>query len=112
MIKRYGFLYGGYAFCYWEVADMIRKLAIAAVPVFIKVQPLGSLQAVLGEIVLVIYIFATSYVRPFSNSHDNLLQVGSMIGVSYSPLTLAITYGRTTLRGMPIRTKVFTSSLL
>lgn len=59
---------------------MIRKLAIAAIPVFIKVQPLGSLQAVLGEIVLVIYIFVVSYLKPFGNPHDNLLQVGSMIG--------------------------------
>ena len=80
VIKRFGFLYGGYAFPYWEVADMIRKLAIAAIPVFIKVQPLGSLQAVLGEIVLVIYIFVVSYLKPFGNPHDNLLQVGSMIG--------------------------------
>ena len=80
MIKRYGFLYGGYSFPYWEVADMVRKLAIAAIPVFIKPQPLGSLQAVLGEIVLVIYIFVVSYLKPFGNPHDNLLQVGSMIG--------------------------------
>lgn len=63
---------------------MIRKLAIAAIPVFIKVQPLGSLQAVLGEIVLVIYIFVVSYLKPFGNPHDNLLQVGSMIGEAFS----------------------------
>jgi len=74
VVKRYGFLYGGYSFPYWEVADMVRKLAIAAIPVFIKTQPLGSLQAVLGEIVLVIYIFVVSYLKPFSNPHDNMLQ--------------------------------------
>ena len=59
---------------------MIRKLAIAAVPVFIKSQPTGSLQGVLGEIVLVIYIFVISYLKPFAASEDNLLQVGSMLG--------------------------------
>lgn len=84
VIKRFGFLYGGYAFPYWEVADMVRKLAVAAIPVFIKVQPLGSLQAVLGEIVLVIYIFVVSYLKPFGNPHDNLLQVGSMLGKEIS----------------------------
>ena len=60
---------------------MIRKLAIAAIPVFIRPQPTGSLQALLGEVVLVAYIVVISYIRPFANSNDNLLQVGSMIGV-------------------------------
>ena len=80
MIQRYGFLYGGYSFPYWEVADMVRKLAIAAIPVFIKPQPTGSLQAVLGEVVMVIYIFVISYLKPFASPNDNLLQVGSMLG--------------------------------
>ena len=71
---------------------MIRKLAIAAIPVFIKVQPLGSLQAVLGEIVLVIYIFVVSYLKPFGNPHDNLLQVGSMIGESPKQKALPVFY--------------------
>lgn len=59
---------------------MVRKLAIAAIPVFIKPQPTGSLQGVLGEIVLVLYIFVIAYLRPFASSNDNLLQVGSTIG--------------------------------
>lgn len=80
VIRKYGFLYGGYSFRYWEVADMIRKLAIAAIPVFIKPQPTGSLQGVLGEIVLVLYVFVISYLKPFGAAEDNLLQVGSMIG--------------------------------
>ena len=83
MIQRYGFLYGGYSFPYWEVADMVRKLAIAAIPVFIKPQPTGSLQAVLGEVVMVIYIFVISYFKPFASPNDNLLQVGSMLGATF-----------------------------
>lgn len=61
---------------------MIRKLAIAAIPVFIKTQPTGSLQGVLGEIVLVAYVFVISYIKPFGAPEDNLLQVGSMLGSS------------------------------
>lgn len=60
---------------------MVRKLAMAAVPVFIRPQPTGSLQALLGEIVLVAYIAVIAYLRPFAASDDNLLQVGSMIGM-------------------------------
>lgn len=45
MVKRkFGFLYSGYSLHYWETAEMIRKLALATIPVFIKVQPTGSLQ--------------------------------------------------------------------
>ena len=84
MIQRYGFLYGGYSFPYWEVVDMVRKLAIAALPVFVKPQPTGSLQAVLGEVVMVIYIFVISYLKPFASPNDNLLQVGSMLGAVFA----------------------------
>ena len=62
---------------------MIRKLAIAAIPVFVRPQPTGSLQGVLAEIVFVFYIFVISYLKPFGAAEDNLLQVGSMLGESF-----------------------------
>ena len=45
---RFGFLYQGYSFQYWETIDMSRKLIIGAIPVFIAVQPLGSIQVTLA----------------------------------------------------------------
>ena len=59
---------------------MIRKLALAAIPVFIQPQSIGSLQAVLGEIVLVAYLFAVTYLRPYISSSDNHLHMGSLAG--------------------------------
>ena len=49
-MQRFGFLYGGYSFQYWETVDMMRKLIIGAIPVFVAVQPQGSLQAVIGQV--------------------------------------------------------------
>ena len=49
-MQRFGFLYGGYSFQYWETVDMMRKLLIGAIPVFVAVQPQGSLQAVIGQV--------------------------------------------------------------
>lgn len=51
VMERFGFLYGGYSFPYWETIDMSRKLVIGGIPVFIAVQALGSLQAVIGEVI-------------------------------------------------------------
>ena len=105
---------------------MIRKLALATIPVFIKTQPTGSLQvsssapckdvhilccvvvhqrpdlsrrkpagsstpaelhltpghvqAVLGEVVLVAFLFAVTYWRPYMARIDNLLAMGSLFG--------------------------------
>ena len=42
---RYGFLYCGLRLVYWDTFDTLRKLAVAAVPVFVGAQPTGSLQA-------------------------------------------------------------------
>ncbi len=50
IMQRFGFLYGGYSFQYWETVDMMRKLLIGAIPVFVAVQPQGSLQAVIGQV--------------------------------------------------------------
>lgn len=46
---QFGFLYQGYSFHYWETIDMTRKLIIGAIPVFIPVQPLGSIQVTLAQ---------------------------------------------------------------
>ncbi len=50
IMQRFGFLYGGYSFQYWETVDMMRKLIIGGIPVFVAVQSLGSMQAVFGEV--------------------------------------------------------------
>ena len=50
IMQRFGFLYGGYSFQYWETVDMMRKLVIGGIPVFVAVQSLGSMQAVFGEV--------------------------------------------------------------
>lgn len=81
--RKFGFLYAGYSLHYWETAEMIRKLALAAIPTFIKPQPAGSLQAVLGEIVLVLYLFAVTYTKPYIASADNHLHMGSLAGKSW-----------------------------
>lgn len=81
--RKFGFLYAGYSLHYWETAEMIRKLALAAIPVFIKPQATGSLQAVIGEIVLVSYLFGVTYSRPYISTTDNHLHMGSLAGMSW-----------------------------
>ena len=87
--KKFGFLYTGYCLHYWETVEMIRKLALAAIPVFVKPQPTGSLQAVIGEVVLVSYLFAVTYFRPYISAADNNLHMGSLAGRS-QPLVLSV----------------------
>jgi len=41
---RFGFLYKGYDMPYWETFEMVRKLLIGAIPVFVPAQPFGSTQ--------------------------------------------------------------------
>ena len=44
-MARIGFLYEGYSMHYWETFQMVLKLLLAAVPVFVPAQPYGSTQA-------------------------------------------------------------------
>ncbi len=44
MQARFGFLYKGYDMPYWETFEMVRKLLIGAIPVFVPAQPFGSTQ--------------------------------------------------------------------
>lgn len=44
VVARFGFLYSGYRLHYWETFEMVRKLLLAAVPVFVPSQPFGSTQ--------------------------------------------------------------------
>lgn len=44
VVARFGFLYSGYRLHYWETFEMVRKLLLAAVPVFVPPQPFGSTQ--------------------------------------------------------------------
>jgi hypothetical protein len=78
---QFGYLYSGYRLPFWEIAEMARKLVMAAVPVFIQVQTVGSLQAVVGEILLVLFMVLTIYLHPYESKHDNWMQVSSIIGV-------------------------------
>ncbi len=43
-LARFGFLYNGYSLIYFEVLDLLRKLFLAAIPVFVPAQPFGSTQ--------------------------------------------------------------------
>lgn len=45
MLARFGFLYSGYRLHYWETFEMVRKLLLTAIPVFVPAQPFGSTQA-------------------------------------------------------------------
>ena len=89
---KFGFLYSGYRLYYWESLEMIRKLLLAGIPVFIAVQPTGSSQAVLGEVVLVGYLFATTYFKPYVKALDNLLAMLSLLGETSLPAFLALRY--------------------
>jgi hypothetical protein len=42
--RKFGFLYKGYREHYWETVEMLRKLVIAAIPVFLPVVAYGSVQ--------------------------------------------------------------------
>ena len=44
ILARLGFLYEGYSMAYWETIQMLLKLLLAAVPVFVPAQPYGSTQ--------------------------------------------------------------------
>lgn len=44
MLARFGFLYTGYRLPYWETFEMVRKLLLTAIPVFIPAQKYGSTQ--------------------------------------------------------------------
>ncbi len=79
-LKKYGFLYAGYTWRYYQVEEMVRMLVLAGLPVFINPQPSGSLQAVLGQIVLVAHLILILWIRPFEDGTDNLLQISSDIG--------------------------------
>ncbi len=45
IVARIGFLYEGYSMHYWETCQMVLKLLLAAIPVFVPAQPYGSTQA-------------------------------------------------------------------
>ncbi|CAL8466229.1 g5765 [Coccomyxa elongata] len=76
--NRFGFLYGGYSYQYWETWDMLRKLILGGIPVFIAVQPLGSMQAVLAQVVIIAFMAATIGIHPFLDKWDNVISISSM----------------------------------
>ncbi|KAL4457343.1 hypothetical protein ABPG75_012208 [Micractinium tetrahymenae] len=77
---KYGFLYSSYSprLPYWETTEMLRKFAIAFIPVFVPAQVGGSLQAAVAQAVLLLYIMLTLVLRPFAAPIDNWLQVASL----------------------------------
>lgn len=87
---QFGYLYSGYRLPFWETTEMARKLIMAAVPVFVAVQTVGSLQAVIGEILLVAFMVLTIFLHPYESKHDNWMQVGSIIGESASAAHLGV----------------------
>ncbi len=57
---------------------MVRKLVLGSIPVFIAVQPLGSMQAVIAQIVLIGYMALTIWIFPFLDIWDNVISIASM----------------------------------
>lgn len=57
---------------------MVRKLVLGGIPVFIAVQPLGSMQAVIAQIVLIGYMALTIWIFPFLDIWDNVISIASM----------------------------------
>ena len=74
---RYGFLYCGLRLVYWDTFDTLRKLSVAAVPVFVGAQPTGSLQALVGQVIVVGTSVAVLALRPYAAAEDNWLVVAS-----------------------------------
>ena len=74
---RYGFLYCGLRLVYWDTFDTARKLAVAAVPVFVGAQPTGSLQALVGQLLVVGTAAAVLALKPYAAEEDNWLVVAS-----------------------------------
>eukprot|EP00887_Chlorella_sp_A99_P008033 scaffold12.g8033.t1 len=89
---KYGFLYGSYsaALPYWETTEMLRKLSIALIPVFVRPQPEGSLQASLAQVVIIACLFFTLWLRPFAVGTDNWLQISSQLVLWLMLLTAVI----------------------
>ena len=52
----------------------------AVLQVFVKAQSQGSLQGSIGQIVIMVYLFVTIWLRPFAKAEDNGLQIASLIG--------------------------------
>eukprot|EP00884_Botryococcus_braunii_P002827 jgi/Botrbrau1/12545/Bobra.0169s0084.1 len=78
-LKKYGFLYGGYTWKYYQVQEMVRMLVLAMIPVFVPTRTTGSLQAVLGQLVLIAHMVLCLVIHPFEDNTDNLLQIVSSI---------------------------------
>lgn len=57
---------------------------VAAPQVFVKAQSEGSLQGSIGQIVILAYLFFTTWLRPFAKAEDNGLQIASLIGALYA----------------------------
>lgn len=74
---RYGFLYVGLRLVYWDTFDTVRKLAVAAVPVFVGAQPTGSLQALVGQLIVVGTAGLVLALKPYAAAEDNWLVVAS-----------------------------------
>ena len=74
---RYGFLYCGLRLVYWDTFDTLRKLAVAAVPVFVGAQPTGSLQALVGQVIVAGTAAAVLALKPYAAAEDNWLVVAS-----------------------------------
>ena len=114
-MQRYGFLYVGQRFVYWDTIDTLRKLVLAALPVFVAPQPAGSLQALAGQLVVVATGGAVLAVNPFTDPEDNAATVASnvvlwLLLLSGSALKWA-RLGKTATFGVAIAQVVLTSGL-
>jgi hypothetical protein len=81
-MKKYGFLYGGYTWKYYSIEEMVRMLVLAMIPVFVPTRTTGSLQAVLGQLVMISHLVLCLTMHPFEDDTDNLLQIVSDVGMT------------------------------
>ena len=83
--KKYGFLYGSYSrrLPFWETVETVRKFAFAFVPVFIKQNSVGSVQGTVGQILIVGFLIASVWLRPFAMKEDSHLMIASQVGTFY-----------------------------
>jgi hypothetical protein len=94
--KKFGFLYGSYdrKYPYWETVQMLRRFVFAFIPVFIRPNANGSVQGTVAQVVSIVLLVSTVWLRPFANALDNNLEISSQIGtknsqwIRYKVLTL------------------------
>ena len=70
----------GYKCPIWEVIDIFQKAILCGIPIFVPRHTCPSLQGAAGQLVLIGSIILLTYIRPFLQPQDNMLQMMSYTG--------------------------------